>query len=356
MMLSRAASGSATPSTLTLTVDHTKCGTADTSNYPLRVDITHASLKSVANGGLVTSASAHDVRFTSDFGGSTLLNWDAILLYDATAGRIVANVKIGTLSHSSDNVLYMQIGDAGITTFQGGTTGLVWDSNYKYVPKIGDGGTLSSLVLTDLTSNANNGTNSTNNSGSLATVTAGPAGAAIDFTTAVTNQQYVRDANVLNLGNVTLEAWVKFSALPASDNGAVIHFANNYADGTADKVLCVKADGHVRIYIYNFTVLTSTTILSTNTWHYLVGLNDGSNIILYVDGASEASAAASGSGFAGYSNPNCFINGESHGGVAAFPWNNKIADPRVSAVGRSASYVTATWNNINSPSTFITVT
>jgi len=346
--------GGGTPGTLTITIDHTKCGTADTTNYPLRLDITHASLKSVANGGLIADAQGDDIVITSDLAGTTPLSYDPLILWDASTGRVVTNVKIPTLSHTSDTVIYVQCGVSGVTTFQGGATGAAWDANFVSVYSFGDGSTLN---LNDLTSNANTLTN--NSTGALAGATAGPAGGAIDFTNAVSLQQYARGANVLNLATPTFEAWVlpDSSAFGGGRPFQALSLVNGVNNGTADHTLSVHTSSEVDWYLFDGSihVINTTAKVSFSAWNYLAGIGDGSNMSVFLNAVSGATTA-NGNSFTGYSVANLFINGVNSGLLASTYLNGKIADVRISNVARSTSYLTATSNNISSPSTFYTVT
>jgi hypothetical protein len=72
-------------------VDHTQCGTADSTSFPVSVVETRVGFKSVANGGSVTSASGYDIAFYSDAGLTTLLDFE-IESWSATTGALVAHV------------------------------------------------------------------------------------------------------------------------------------------------------------------------------------------------------------------------------------------------------------------------
>src|SRR5689334_3489822 len=99
-----------------LTVDHTKCGSADSTDFPVLVDITNAHFKTVANGGHVdNTSSTNSIRFYSDSGLTTLLKFERES-YNASTGQVRAWVKIPTLSHSVDTVFYMKYGAPGDTT------------------------------------------------------------------------------------------------------------------------------------------------------------------------------------------------------------------------------------------------
>src|SRR5579872_5586228 len=155
----------------TITVDHTKCGSSDSSNFAVLVKLDSSNcgttMKTVGNGGHIQNTitqsggsavtSPADAIFTSDAAGTTQIPYETDY-YDGTNGVWWVWVKVATLSHSSDTVFYLYYDDATVTTQQ--NTGSyspsnVWDSNYSAVWHLPNG---SSLNATDSTSNANNGT------------------------------------------------------------------------------------------------------------------------------------------------------------------------------------------------------
>ena len=96
-------------------------------------------------------------------------------------------------------------------------------------------------------------------------------------------------------GNLTLSTWVKTSM---SSTGFVVSKDNltnrNYG-------LVVVMDGGVlraRFFIFESNVLanvTSTTInIGDNNWHHIVGVNDGTDLKIYVDGNLEATNSGGG--------------------------------------------------------------
>ena len=101
-----------------ITIDYTKCGTADSTNFPVLVSFTNASLKTKANGGKVENSNGYDIQFFSDIGLTSKLSWE-VEKYDATTGEIRAWVKIPTISHTANTVFYIAYGDSSISTFQG---------------------------------------------------------------------------------------------------------------------------------------------------------------------------------------------------------------------------------------------
>jgi len=142
-----------------VTLDHTQCGATDSTNWPLaialdgNVQAADADLKSVGNGGYVQSASGYDIRPYADSALTSPLAFE-LVFYDPTTGNLEMHVKIPTLSHTSDTVIYLAFGDSGLTT--DGSSSSTWNSNFDLVMHMPNG---SSLTLLDSTSNGRNGTN-----------------------------------------------------------------------------------------------------------------------------------------------------------------------------------------------------
>jgi len=90
----------------TITVDHTLCGASNSTDFPVLVSGTYTYLKTTGNGGEVTNANGYDIGFYSDSGLTTKLDWE-VEKYVSTTGEIVAWVRIPTLSHTSDTVIYI---------------------------------------------------------------------------------------------------------------------------------------------------------------------------------------------------------------------------------------------------------
>lgn len=322
----------------TITVDHTQCGTADSTNFPLLVSISDPTLRTVANGGSVQSGSAFDILFYSD-AGSTLLNWE-IETYDPVGGSLIAWVQIPTLSHTIDTVIYMYWGCATISSFQG-SPNAAWDSNYEGVWHLANGSTLSAA---DSTSN--------NSGGSLSSPPPLPTVGQVDGGMSSTPSfpfRFISAGPYSQLQPstaVSVECWIYI----ADANGFTSHpisvtppgvFANGYA---------VLFDGTSTIQFFVETGIipsgVSTTI-SIGAWHHVVGTYDGSTVRLYVDGILAGTLSASN---ALGSDPTSILR---LGGWDGF--SGLMDEIRISNVARAASWVTASYNGQKTGSTMLTL-
>lgn len=140
----------------TVTIDHTKVPNTDQSNFPVLFSGTYSYLATLANGSKVTSTSGYDIIFTSDAAGATTLDHE-IETYTATTGAVNFWVRVPTVSHTTEMVIYLCYGKSAISSSQENKTG-VWDSNFKGVWHLKEDPSGTAPPVKDSTSNANHGT------------------------------------------------------------------------------------------------------------------------------------------------------------------------------------------------------
>jgi hypothetical protein len=330
----------------TVTIDHTKVPSTQ-SNFPVLVSVTDADLKTVGNGGYVQNSSGYDVGFYSDSALTTKLDWETER-YIASTGEVIYWVRISSVSSSSDTVFYMAFGDSGISTDQSNKTG-VWDSNYKEVMHLADGTTLS---VTDSTGNSNTGTNNS------AAATTGKVDGAASFNG---SSAYISlpngFASNFSGGKFTLSAWVYANSLPTwgtiiknwgESAGGAFHFGLYSSDGTLD--LFVSNSGG------SAANTNEGATFPTGSFQHVVAVADGSFIRLYRNGSAVGSPTAyDGTLLTSFTYTNIAAKPSDTGGAAgaaAGYWDGKIDEIRISDSARSADWITAEYNNQNSPGTF----
>ncbi len=336
----------------TITIDHTKCGSTDSNNFPVLVAGTYSFLATAANGGHVQNASGYDVVFTLDQAGTQRLKWE-IESYNPVTGSVVYWVNLPTVSHTTNTVFYMFYGDGTITSDQSNKGG-TWDSYYAAVyhsnsllnaaPQIADS-TSHGLGITTV--------------GSESVVT-GKIGSAVRFANA---NQYgsstgytSANSGVGSIAN-TISGWVYFNTFFSYDPGATTFLGtgsatypynvNSFEINNSQRIVYVTANGSTG----GSAVTTGQSgSLSLNTWYYIVGTYDGSTLSLYLNGTLVSSVTRLGSpgdapiGFVG-------VTGLGNSRVSDL----SLDEVRFSSVARSASWITAEYNNENSPSTFYSV-
>lgn len=165
-MMVKVGSGSVIGSKM-IVIDHAQCGVANSTHFVLHVGGIFSYLKSVANGGQITSVNC--LVFYSDPGLTTVLPFEREV-HNLATGRIDYFIDIGTLSISVDTVIYMAW---DVITIDRSTPVALWSgANAFRAYQLGDGTTLS-------------GTDSAGN-GNLSTIvgaiaSAGKIGGAADF-------------------------------------------------------------------------------------------------------------------------------------------------------------------------------
>lgn len=304
---------------------------SDQSNFPVYVPINDARFKSVGNGGHVQSANGYDLRPYNDTGPTTALTYE-LVTYNATTGvgEMYAKQNITAAVDAPINLFY---GDASLTT--DGSSTSTWDTNFKSVWHMKDGTTLS---MSESTSSANTLTNN----GTVAAST-GQIGGAMRSNG---SSSYLSGgvAGLTHNAASTIEMWVK----EVSGSGALKGFlglenssnkiALGYFDGTRNGFLIVNAFGSSK-------PSATVTITSLN---YLVIVNDGSNRpSLYVNGAQVDTN--DGAALSGWVGTGIHLG---RGVSSSFYAAADIDEPRLSSTGRSANWITASYNNQFSPSTF----
>lgn len=324
----------------TITVDHTKVPNTDQANFPVLVTGTYTYLKTIGNGGKVQNASGFDIYFSSDAGGTSILPFERVV-WGATTGTCEFWVNVTSLSHTTDNVIYMQYGNTGITTDQSNRTG-TWNSNYQAVYHLANGST---LTAADATTNAVNG------SIAAATATTGQIDGAASFSSSSAANISLGN-NLGIIGDITIEAWINpanfsfdhfilakgnsapnpYSLVISSSTGLPTFFMGNGAGGSIANV-------------------SGTTGLTVSAWNHVVVTRSGLSVSQYLNGNTNGSS--------GSFNPT-IVNGTDNTyigikGNATFGMDGLIDEVRISNFVRSADWVKTEYNNMNSPSTFYTV-
>jgi hypothetical protein len=110
-----------------VTIDATKAGTADTTNFPFVVSGYYSCLAQNTYGGSVTSASGYDIGLYSDALCTTKLDFE-LDTWDSKSGQIALWARIPTLSHTVNTVVYLCYGNSSITTNQSNKSG-IWGSH-----------------------------------------------------------------------------------------------------------------------------------------------------------------------------------------------------------------------------------
>jgi hypothetical protein len=324
-----------------ITIDHTKVANSDQANFPVLISGTFSYLATLANGGKVTSANGYDIIF-SDSTGTQLLKWE-IESYNPVTGDATFWVKIPTLSATTDTVIYMYYGNSGVTTFQGGTAGSVWDTNYLAVYHLNLDPT--AFGAKDSTANAKDLTAA--GTWTSAQLVSGQTGKGLSFNG--TNDFLDGGTTKLAVNNPFIQLWMKTSS-PSATQGLVTRgqlWSSGWMfqfDGAGSFVgprqLVDGPAGH--------GYAGAGSITDTN-WHQVAtNYTNGGNT--YVDGNLVGSNGRDTDTY--YAQH--FVIGATDSGGARF-FNGNLDEVRISKVPRSADWLKTEFNNQSSPGTFLAV-
>ena len=325
-------------------IDHTKVPNTDQANFPFLLNTTDPLLKSTSNGGHVANPNGYDIVFAADSAGQTTLNFE-IEKYDPTTGQLIAWVRIPTLSHVSDTVLYVLYGNASITTSQQNPAA-VWDTNYKGVWHVPNG---TQLSLVDSTSNANNASDN----GALAAAGEIDGGMQTNSSTFATIGTPASLAN-LAIGNATFSAWVN----TALGSGGIL-MGKDDQDSQAGWTLGINQSNQVDFAVVHqntdFDLFSSGTV-GNSAWSYVVvtltGTAGQSQATVYINGQPSGSGSGGVGPTTDDSGQIAYLANATYGDQESGPLNGTVDEFRISNTARSADWIAAEYNNQGSPSTF----
>jgi biopolymer transport protein ExbB len=326
----------------TATVNHLQCGTVNSSNWPLRLAVTDADLKTVGNGGSVQSASGFDIRPYSDAGLTTALDFE-LVAYTPTTGLLEMYVRLPTLSVSVDVVVYLAFGDAALTT--NGSTTTTWDANFVGVYHFGAGG---SLTLTDSSQKAAHGSNGG------ATLAAGYVGGGAQMT----STQYIDIPGLVNYFASKVAATVQVTVFPATTANTNVVFTVGGLDYILSSSVATpfyRLSIGIRDGVHSgLAVLAETTDngYTEGVWNRLVGVVDGAADVVSIWRDGVVKGTSSGFTFDNFDPAGANFVRIGFSTSNTFP---AIYDEvRISDSVRSPSWLIADENNQKPSSTFLT--
>ncbi len=311
-------------------------------NFPVDVDVTQPTMRTIGNSGHVQSTNGYDIYFYSTPDCVTTRLPTERELYTASTGRYTGWVKTATLSTTTTTTIYACYGDASISTDPNldGTYGAtsVWDANFKTVYHLKDGSTLS---LTDSTAT---GKTLTNNS--TVTATTGQ----IDGSASFSGSNYLSASDSgLPTGAKTISMWVYPTAFSSQNNMLVYG-----TGGTLDKVVLWRFSGSgTSLDCAGWADdLSYAHTFSTNTMYKIDCAFNGTTATIYLNGAVVAGPTAKGWNTQ-------LGEGLQLGNWQAFDPSNKFQgkmdEVRISNTARSADWLMTEYNNQSATSTFYTI-
>jgi hypothetical protein len=295
----------------------------DLSDFPALVDLTDSDLQGKAQ------EDGDDILFT-DSNGLRLSH--EIERYEPGSGHLVSWVNVPHLLSSVNTNLYLYYGNSSAGNQEDIES--VWDSNYVMVHHLED--------IYDSTSYFNDGIAVSN----VNLNSAGLINGAGDFSDGYIN---VGDNDSLKgMDSLTVEAWVNAD----SELNCIISKWNSWTSGTGGSYnLWQGSSGNV-----GWGVITETgwskkdgPVLAYGQWYYLVGVYDGSRLILYINGTQEGAIVLL-SGSVASSIDLCYL-----GRYTYVNMDGKIDEIRLSNVARSECWISTSYNNQAAPGSFYMV-
>ena len=325
-----------------ITIDHTKVD-ATLTDYPLTLVISSDNdLRTTANSGHIENTASGgasgsvtvpaDLVFGSTDDCSTTYDHE-IETYDASTGELVAHVRIPSLSESSDTTLYMCYGDSSVTTSQEDVNG-VWDSDYVGVWHMGEGGG----TAYDSTSNGNDATDHAS-----ATGTDGQIGDGQEFDGSDDYMSVPDNGDFDGLSYLMVSFW-----------GSISSSAQSWAGLISKEVWDVRIDSDKKLAfrVYNDRQAKSDDAINDGVWRHYIGVYDGSEVGIYVDGDTQTDTESK-TGDAGSNSQDVTFGKLTY--ASGYELDGNLDEIRVSDIARSADWISTTYNNQSSPSTFYSI-
>jgi hypothetical protein len=286
---------------------------SDQTNFPVLIHLpSDTDLAADAQGN------GFDIVFTDDIGTKLSHEREA---FDGGSGELTAWVKIVNLSSTVDTVIYMYYGNLSAGDQQ--DTFNVWSNGYEGVWH------LEETAVDEQTTATHNNSSSVDNDGSQFEneSTAGK----------IAGAQYVELDDYINVPHHTS---IDFGA---NEDFTISVWLNSTQTQMTNRwpMVVSKEDGMLA------TVACSGVV--DGTWHYVVGVRDGSDILSYLDGGYKNTTADAGGSL---SKNQPFRMGASSVGGAWSEYEGMIDEVRISSVARNADWITTEFNNQSSPSTF----
>jgi Concanavalin A-like lectin/glucanases superfamily/Domain of unknown function (DUF2341) len=341
MMLSHAAVGGGGPSGFlyyhSITIDHTQVGSSDSTDFPLLVSFTDASLKTVGNGGHVQSSSGFDIVPYPDLTLTTKMDFE-IEHWDGTTGQIIAWIRVPTVSHSSSTVIYLAYDSTTVTTDQSNKTG-VWGTHAKSILHFGNG---SSLSFAD-SSQANETWGGVN---TPAAATGQIYGGMLNSS----NKYAIMSANndpATSITACSFSLWVNPSSLSGVEG--ICQWADT--TGSSSPAMLIQHNGTTLKYYADGNYQETSQTIATSTWYHLaVTLASGTTWKFYKNGSLLSTYTGGTSNF-GSSNAR-FAVGLGFGGTMAATYDEFHA---FTGQTLSGDRILAEYNNQKASSTLVTV-
>lgn len=350
-----------------ITIDDSKVhGSIDLQDFPVAITITNPNLKHTSLGGKVENKLGYDIAFTTEEDDRIS---HQIEHYDPTTGELVAWVKVPTLYANSATNLKMYYGNSDLANDRTDPSSEdVFNSIYEGVWHMDDDP--ESADLNDAT-----GDNNAKMYGGMKSkdLIDGKIGKAIDFDGkddyfAIDQKKYSKKGEIETM---TVSGWLNttYNNNNWQKNWSILDFDrseyfNLFIHGDGRAAFCTRGSGIVKANTTGIDDFYAGNKgqLNDGNWHHIVGVYDGTNKYLYIDGvlAAAKNNAHQGAklgtgrtryGFIGDGSEATTVNGKRNN----MYYDGQLDEIRLSNVVVSADWIATEFENQNSPATFSTV-
>lgn len=328
----------------TQTLD-TAAGASDLTDYPFFLYRTNPEWATTANAGHVQNAMGYDLASFSAAGATGLMDFEREI-YTATTGEYGSWTRVPTLSHTTTTPVYVGYGNGSISSSQANPSG-VWGSAYKAVFHMSDLSD-SSASNCPLTTSAN-----------APTLGAGKLINGYTFTTGNFLTTSCNSAALVVTGSLTVCLWVKFSTTQTS-----IIFLQGDGETYGMSVGDIFAGGSTNKFMFWATKsmavkkATSALTYNDNSWHYVCGQYNGSNVIIDVDGGADRVTGTAVTGTLDSPSPSTTNNikfGQTlYNGLANGWFIGSLDEFTLENRANTASWIATAYSNQNDPANFAT--
>jgi len=326
-----------------ITIDGTKVAATQT-NFPVLISFTtDADLASSA------LANGNDILFTSA-DGTTKLDHE-IENFTVSNGKLIAWVRVPSLSSTTNTVLYLYFNNSGSSNQQNATG--VWDANYAAVYHMSQSpaGTVNDSTSNRLNLTSGGGMGAGN-------LVSGQIGNAIIFDG---SNDRLTSSTTFTTQSFTLEAWVSHKATgywgvinPSGTAGynSIIDIDNTTIPDSRDFTTCPNGGLYGYLCLSNSSAdLRIADRQRGTTWTHVIARynNSGTSLTGFINGTQTSYTTT-------LSEPS--ITGRVIVGAWYMPssyydfWNGTIDEVRISKNARSNQWIGTGYNNTYSPSTF----
>jgi hypothetical protein len=331
-----------------ITIDHTKVP-SDQTDFPIYLNLNNLPSTFHTN---VNQTDARDIRITK-LDGTTELAREIVYYNSSTDTGEVYLKYTGTLSSTVDTDIFVYYGNAAASDYATTDTygrNNVW-TGYEGTYHMNENA--QNTCGTDDVCDSSGTGNDLASQGTAGFTTSSKIGAAATLYDGT--DDYFEDATTWfnSMTAYTMEGWFSADTLNGTDaNQYPIMF--NLGGESLYPRMHIRGDGALRLQQkvngLTFNVSTAAGVVTAATWYHIAVTFDTSNLVLiFVNGAQVGSGQLP-AGTMDVGSTGTFKIG--HDNNLSLFFLGKADEYRVSATNNSPDYITAQYNNQNSPSTF----